>query len=101
MLNEVRQRALAEVKRIVLGGLAGRRARVHLFGSCARGNPAYFSDIDVAVEPLEDIPASVFIELRDALEDSDVPYFTDLVDLSEAGERVRAAVEREGIEWTG
>lgn len=100
MLNEVRRRALDEVKRIVLGGLAGRRTRVYLFGSCARGNPARFSDIDVAVEPLDPIPAGVFVDLRDALEDSDVPYFVDLVDLSEAGDRVRSAVRREGIEWT-
>ena len=81
--------------------LAGRAARVFLFGSCARGDATVFSDIDIAVEPLEPIPASVFVDISEELEESTVPYFVDVVDLSKASESLRTAVRHDGIEWTG
>jgi predicted nucleotidyltransferase len=42
------QEELDQVRRIVLSGLNGHRARVCLFGSRARGNAMRWSDVDVA-----------------------------------------------------
>ena len=46
-----------EVRRIVLNGLKGYRARVFLFGSWAKGDAGRTSDIDFAVLPLDPFPA--------------------------------------------
>lgn len=73
MTNEVRRRAPETAGRIVFDRLAGHPARVYLFGSRARGD--------------ED------------LEESTVPYFVDVVDLSTAGSKLRDAVKRESVEW--
>lgn len=99
MLSTVRQRALDNVKHIVLDRLAGHPARVYLFGSCARGDAHLLSDIDVAIEPLEPLPGAVLADIRDDLEESTVPYFVDVVDLSEAKPEFRARVVRDGIVW--
>jgi predicted nucleotidyltransferase len=93
-------RALAEVRRIVVEGLGPSRAKVYLFGSRAAGGARESSDIDVAVLPLEPIEPSTFAAIRDALEESRVPWRVDLVDLSTASAELRSNVERQGIAWT-
>ena len=92
---------LAEVRRIVEAGLGSRRARVYLFGSWAQGEATRFSDIDVAVLPLEPLPEGTLSTIREALEESLVVYPVDLVDLSETAVEFREKVEQEGILWRG
>jgi predicted nucleotidyltransferase len=46
---EIADSDLAELKRIVMGGLRDFNVQVYLFGSYARGNPHRCSDIDVGV----------------------------------------------------
>ncbi len=94
---------LAVVKRIILSRLGDRRARVFLFGSRARGDHRPASDIDLALLPQDPLPRGLVAEIREALEESPVPFFVDLVDLvdlSEASPGLCERVLREGIEWT-
>lgn len=100
MMNPVRLRALDTVKRIVFEHLAEHPARVYLFGSCARGDGGHWSDIDVAIDPMEPLPPGLIGEMNEALEESTVPYFVDVIDLRSARGELRQEVEREGIEWT-
>ena len=92
--------SLAEARRIVLEGLKGRSAQVYLFGSRARGNARRWSDIDVAVLPLEQFPAGLLSSIREALEESHIPFTVDLLDLSDADPAFRTKVLSEGIPWT-
>ena len=94
-------RDLAEVRRIVLEGLRGQRARVYLFGSRVRGLSGRASDIDVAVLPLEPLSPGTLSAIREALEKSRVPYCVDLVDLSDADPAFRERVLAEGVLWNG
>lgn len=91
---------LERVKRIVLDNLAGYGARVFLFGSWVRGGAVPASDIDVGILPETALPPGLLSRLRDALEESDVPYPVDLVDLSEAEPGFRRRVLAEGVQWT-
>ena len=54
---------LDEVRRVVLRGLAGRTAKVYLFGSWARGEASRVSDIDVAVLPVDPLPIGLLAEI--------------------------------------
>jgi predicted nucleotidyltransferase len=91
---------LSEVRRIVLRALAGRRARVYLFGSWARGEASRVSDIDVAILPEETLPSGLLPEIQDALDESASLYPVDLVDLSTTSDSFRARVLAEGLPWT-
>ncbi len=71
-----------------------------LFGSRAKGCAARASDVDVAVLPLQPLPGGLLSSIREALEESSVPWRVDLVDLSEVDEPFRSRVLEEGIEWT-
>ena len=87
------------MKRVVLEEVRDFRVQVYLFGSCARGNIHRSSDIDLAVLPLDPLPEEVLSEIREALEESSVPYVVDLVDLSQTDASFRATVLREGVSW--
>ena len=63
--------------------------RIYLYGSWAAGKAGKTSDIDIAVLPLAPLPKGVLSELRQTLEESNVLYSVDLVDLSEADETFR------------
>jgi hypothetical protein len=90
---------LQQVKRIVLGALKGYPARVFLFGSHATGRATTTSDIDVAVVPTDELPSGLLSRIREALEESTVPYRVDLVDLSKTDSAFCRRVLQEGIEW--
>jgi predicted nucleotidyltransferase len=94
----MQSQVIRRVREIVLQGLKGQAVEVYLFGSRAAGRAGAVSDIDVAVNPLKPLPAGLLSRIREELEESNVPYRVDLVDLSRLGnewlERVRAVGER-------
>ena len=53
----------------------------------------------MAVLPLQKLPISMFSEIREYLEESDIVRTVDLVDLAEADENFRQRVEKEGVIW--
>ncbi len=90
---------LNQVRDIVLRYLRGHAARVYLFGSHAKGAPRRSSDVDVAIEPKATLPSGLLAELREALEESTVPWRVEVVDLSETDAAFRERVLKEGIVW--
>lgn len=90
----------AAVRGIVLSKLAGTPCRAYLFGSFARHTAQQFSDIDVATDGSGPISPVLLAEIREALEESLVPYEVDLVDLPRASAALRDAVRQDGILWT-
>jgi predicted nucleotidyltransferase len=96
-----RARALERVRTIIFQVLGDRDVRVYLFGSSVTGRVRRSSDIDIAIDPVRALPSALLAELRERLEESDVPYDVDIVDLSAASPEIRARVEREGARWRG
>jgi len=91
---------LDKVRQIIMAQLGDYPARVFLFGSHATGRAARASDIDVAVLPDGDLPVGLLSRIREELENSNVPYKVDLIDLSQTDEAFRQRVLAEGLLWT-
>lgn len=89
-----------EVRRIVLAMLSGYAASVWLFGSAARGTMTRGSDVDVAVLAKEPIPEDLLSNIREALEQSNVLYRVDLVDLRSVEPAFKDKVMAEGCLWS-
>jgi predicted nucleotidyltransferase len=100
MVEPACDRYLDEVRRIVLDRVGGRGVVVYLFGSRARGTAGQASDIDLALDGGEPLPPGLLSDLREALEESWVPFTVDLVDLATAGPDLRARVDEEGVRWS-
>jgi hypothetical protein len=96
---EAEARWLGLARDIATRLLAPHDVEVYLFGSRARGDARLASDIDLAIEPRGDLPASVLAKLADELEESTIPVRVELIDLRTAGERLRDSVRRDGIRW--
>ena len=90
---------LKRVEHIVRRALSPHRANVYLFGSWARGLQRPASDIDVAIEGSGPLPPGVLAGLREALEESTIPYPVDIVDLADTEADFRERVHREGVLW--
>lgn len=90
---------MEEAKRIVTNMLASYPVKIYLFGSRANGTMGRFSDIDIAVLPEEPLPIGLLSTIREELEQSNILYAVELVDLSKVSDEFKNRVTREGCLW--
>ncbi len=95
----VRQEILAAVKKMVTWHLLDTDAKVYLFGSWVRGEENQGSDIDIGIWYDNPLPSGTLSCLREALEESTIPYAVDLVDLTQTNSDFRQAVLEEAELW--
>lgn len=96
-----RDKILERLKNIVMSEIGDASVKVYLFGSWARGEERRSSDIDIAVEWPGGAPSGKLADLREVLEESDLPFRVDVVELSVAGEVLADKVSKEGVLWKG
>lgn len=75
--------------------LPGRE--VQLFGSRANGTFKPHSDIDLVIMGDEMLSVTTMRILRDALDDSDLPFQVDLVEWAGTSEEFRRVIEKTAI----
>lgn len=100
-MNDGTDAYLRQVREIALRVLAPYPVTVYLFGSRAAGGGRRLSDVDIAVESHGPLPRHLLPELREALEESTVPYHVDVVDLGAVDPDFRERVRKEAIIWSG
>lgn len=92
---------LEHAKKILLEQLQAFRAKVYLFGSQATGKARLYSDIDIAILPLQPLPVHTLSEIREKLEESNIVRKVDVLDLAETDDDFRKRVVEEGVVWKG
>ncbi len=90
-------KTIDDFKVLIKNFFAEEDVKVFLFGSRARGDHLPFSDIDIAVDSERDISREL-VRLREIIEDSNLPYKVDIVELS-SNKKFRQVVGKEGIRW--
>ncbi len=95
----MQNRYLDQVKQLILTELGQEPVGVLLFGSRARGDSNFGSDVDVALVPKVGQTISRISLLREKIEDSCIPYKVDLVNLSEVSEDFKQQVLKDAIVW--
>lgn len=73
--------------------------RVCLFGSRATDQHSPYSDIDIALDGGCLIPSNTIGDIKDAVTNSNIPYFVDVVDVNAVSEQMRADIEKTGVLW--
>ncbi len=71
--------------------------KLGLFGSRVKGLPSEFSDVDLAVMGEKKASGHILENLREAMEQSRLPYRVDVVDLNSVLETFRENVLKEII----
>jgi len=70
---------------------------IYLFGSRARGDASLYSDVDVAIKGTKPL-RNALAHARFIIEESNIPYKVDLVDLSNAP-YLQKIIKKEGVLW--
>ena len=73
--------------------------KIYLFGSRSRKKHSFTADIDIALESESILSRQTIGEIQDALEESVLPDFVDVVDLKSVSQDMKKEIERDGIEW--
>jgi len=87
---------LAQIKAILTRALSGKSSTAYLFGSRATGTARPASDFDVAVLAAEDISRELSTA-RAMLEESNIPFKVDVVDLRLAAPEFRRVAQSKGV----
>ncbi|MGH7237427.1 MAG: nucleotidyltransferase domain-containing protein [Candidatus Saccharimonadales bacterium] len=74
---------LDDLRRIVQDCVDTSIWRPVIFGSRANGKAWRFSDVDLGFIGNRPLPEAAKIKLSEALDDSDIPYNVDVVDISQ------------------
>lgn len=82
---------LAAVRQIL-----GREPAVLVFGSRASGDARPFSDLDICLRRPEPIPDAEIGGLREAFQESDLPFKVDLVDFHRVEPAFRELILKTG-----
>ena len=73
--------------------------RIYLFGSRARGTNHPGSDIDLAIDEGARIPIEIIGMIQETIEESQIPFFVDVVDFRAVSQEMREQIKKEGILW--
>ena len=75
-------------------------AEILLYGSRARGDNYPFSDVDIAVLPKGKIGNKKITFLKEKIEESNIPYKVEIINLRETSDEFRDEVLKEAIVWS-
>ncbi len=93
-------KSLEDIEKILKEIFKDKKVKVYIFGSRARGDHTPRSDLDLGFLSEEDISYELSL-IREILEESNLTFFVDVVDLSRTSEEFRESVLREGKLWIG
>ncbi|NNN20994.1 MAG: nucleotidyltransferase domain-containing protein [Acidimicrobiales bacterium] len=78
----IEEKYLNELREIVIANVDISKWQPVVFGSRIKGTARKYSDIDLGFKGSAPMPISTVAKLWNALDDSDIPYVVDIVDLS-------------------
>ena len=87
------------IKALILETYRDDDVRIMLFGSRARGDFNRHSDIDIGIIPKNRCDRMKLISIKDKLEELNIPYKVDVVDISRVSNIFRKKVMGEGKIW--
>ena len=93
------QKSIRDLKSLVIDIFKEENVIVILFGSRARGDYSRVSDIDIGILPERDLDKMKLVLLKEKIEDLNLPYTVDVVDLSKVSELFREKAFRDGVIW--
>lgn len=80
----------SSIRQIVRKHLSDTEYQAFIFGSRTTKTHRRFSDVDVGILGKRAVPSDVFFSLQQDLEDSDISYIVEAVDLSQVGKNFKS-----------
>jgi hypothetical protein len=90
---------LKKLKEVFLSFLGDEDIKIVLFGSRARGDSVNTSDIDVGIIMGKDADRKKLVLLREYIDEMNIPYKVEVIDLSTVSEEFKKMVLKEAVIW--
>lgn len=90
---------LSKLKKLVLSSLSGEEVKVVVFGSRARKDYHSRSDVDIGLIPYGKLNKKKLTQLKEKIEDLNIPYKVEIVDFSQTSESFREEALKEVLVW--
>ena len=68
-----------------------------IFGSQVTGTAKKYSDIDIGIKTLKPLNIALLAQIHQELEDSDIPYLVDIIDLSTVSDKFKSVALNQTI----
>ena len=88
----VNEKEMCEVLEIV--NKLAANCDVYVFGSRGKGNAKQYSDLDLAFDAGENLDFLQYCVIKEAFEESDIPYRVDVIDYHAADEWFREIIDK-------
>jgi uncharacterized protein len=88
-----------QIVKIIRNHLKFNQAEIILFGSRAEGKTLSSSDYDIALKSEIPIDKSVISQIKEDLENSNIPNKIDLVEYSSVSDALRESIDKKGVKW--
>lgn len=90
---------IRELKKLILSELENENMQVFLFGSRARNDNHYTSDVDIAIVPEKNSNTGKISSLKEKIENSNIPYKVEIVNVAEVSDDFKNEIMKDAIEW--
>lgn len=81
--------SLEFIKNTVYKYLPKEEYEVFVYGSRADGTAQKWSDIDIGIMGKERVPSKKLVLIKDAVEESNIPYLVDIADFTRVADKFR------------
>lgn len=96
-MSRIYEKSIETLKKLIADVIREKGISVYLFGSRAKGKASYNSDIDIGIIREDGGEVGKLITLlKEKIENSNIPYKVDVVDLSQVPEEFREKALKEG-----
>jgi len=92
---------IVKIKRAAIDCFAGDNVKIVLFGSRARNDNHATSDIDIGIIPDGKNIGKKMGLLKEKVEDLNIPYRIEIVNLSEVSEDFKKQALKDAVIWKG
>ena len=83
-----------------MNSLKGEKVKIILFGSRARGDNHWTSDVDIGLIPEGSIDKKKLVLLRERIENLNIPYKVEIVNFAEVSEAFEREATKEMVVWS-
>lgn len=90
---------LNKLRRILTDFFKKYDVAIYLVGSRAKGEYRRHSDIDIAIEPRQELPEGLIANLREQIEESTIPYKVDIINLRTTSDEFRKQILKGAVKW--
>lgn len=90
---------LSIIKEVVVTALKDDKVKIVLFGSRARGDNNRCSDVDIGIIPFGKFNDGRVTILKEKVENLNIPYKVEIVNLSEVSEEFKTEVMKDAVIW--